>query len=374
MPEANGKLRFAWVEEWMSSLAVEMLPYLARRHEVTYVTAGDAIPQADFARVVRGKRWKYMNLAGFELSRKVNALYRAGTIDGAVVWASIGFGLRGVPFVNLEGGSVWAEIQMFRSRIPRYRRIRFLPGFVHYVVPEMLCNRRAARVVVPSTGLKEDLMRLHHLPDDRVAVVYHGVEPVHLALYPRKPRDLPPKILFLGRLHFRKGIAPVLREFVRRPDIGAEFLIVGDGPDRAEMEASAAGDARVRFLGTVGRDRLQEVLLTTNVFVFPTFYEGFGLALTEAMASGHACVAYDIPVVREVLGDCGLYARTGDAAGIVDHLAHLVARPDDIERHAARGHERAKKFSWDDARTDLERIIADAIGGVSARRPLGVGR
>ena len=111
---AGPRLRIAWVEEWMSTLAAEILPGLALRHDVTYVTAGEELPAAPFVRVVRGRRRRHMNLAGFELSRQVNRLYDDGLIDLAMVWASIGFGLRRVPFINLEGTSVYAEIELFQ--------------------------------------------------------------------------------------------------------------------------------------------------------------------------------------------------------------------------------------------------------------------
>jgi glycosyltransferase involved in cell wall biosynthesis len=360
------RLRLAWVEEWMSMLAARILPDLARRHEVYYVTAGEDIPDANFVRVIRGKRWPYMNVAGFELSRYVNQLHREGLIDLALVWASIGFGLRRVPFINLEGTSVYAEIELFASRVPHYKRVRFLPGLAHYALPEMICNRRAAKVIAPSDALKRDIMRLHHLPEDRVRVVPHGVEANHLELYRKKPPELCPKLLFVGRLHFRKGLLPVLKEFARWREIDAEFVIAGDGPDRPEMEQVAARDARIRILGPVDRNQLENLLLSTNIFVFPTFYEGFGLALTEAMASGHACVSYDIPVVREVLGGTGILAPLGDAAALVKEVAGLVKHPERISAFAARAHDRAAQFTWDDARETIHRIISEvALNGLN---------
>ena len=364
---AGPRLRIAWVEEWMSTLAREILPDLARRHDVTYVTAGDELPAAGFARVVRGRRGRHMNLAGFGLSRHVNRLYADGRIDLAMVWASIGFGLGRVPFINLEGTSVYAEIGLFASLVPWYRRAGFLTGLAHYALPEMACNRRAARVIVPSEALKRDIVRLHRLPDERVAVVPHGVEPEHLACYAQKAPSPRPGILFVGRLHFRKGILPVLREFVRRKDIDADFYVVGDGPDRAAMQESAAGDRRVKMLGPVDRQALKSILTTTQVFVLPTYYEGFGLALLEAMASGHACVCYDIPVVREVLGECGALVSLGDAAALVDTVAELVRDGRRVAAPAARAHDRAGRFSWDDARTAIERIARETFLELNAR-------
>ena len=370
MSEATGgpRLRIAWVEEWTSTLAREILPDLALRHDVTYVTAGEEQPPAPFVRVIRGRRGRHMNLAGFGLSRQVNRLYAEGRVDLAMVWASIGFGLRRVPFINLEGTSVYAEIGLFASLVPWYRRARFLTGLVHYALPEMACNRSAARVVAPSEALKRDIMRLHRLPDERVVVVPHGVEPEHLACYARKPPAARPAILFVGRLHFRKGILPALREFVRRRDIDADFRIVGDGPERAALQAAAAGDRRVRLLGTLDRESLQSALTETQIFVLPTYYEGFGLALLEAMASGHACVSYDIPVVREVLGDCGVLVPLGDTAALIDAVAGLARDPAAVAALSARAHERARRFSWGDARTAIERIARETYLGAATRR------
>src|SRR5258706_5285459 len=280
----RGALRIAWMEEWMSTLARKVLPELARRHEVTYVTAGEERPRADFARVVRGRRWPYMNLAGFGLSCRVNRLYRDGEIDLALVWGSIGFALRGVPFIALDGTSVYAQIGLLSIGLPLHRRLRYLPGLVHYALPEVLCDRRALRVVVPSGALKRDIVRLHGVPDNRVAAVPHGVEAAHLACYGRKPPADRTTVLFVGRLHSGKGITDVLEEFARRRDIDADFLVVGDGPDRRLVERLAARDPRVKPLGELRRGRLATVLTMTQVFVLPSYYEGFGLALLEAMA------------------------------------------------------------------------------------------
>jgi glycosyltransferase involved in cell wall biosynthesis len=117
----------------------------------------------------------------------------------------------------------------------------------------------------------------------------------------------------------------------------------------------------VRILGSVDRDSLASILLTTNVFVFPTSYEGFGLALLEAMASGHACLSYDIPAAREVLGDCGLYVPAGNASGLVEAIAELVRNPRRIAGFAARAHDRAGAFSWEDAGASIDRIIRDTV-------------
>jgi glycosyltransferase involved in cell wall biosynthesis len=364
-------LRIAWVEEWMSTLAREVLPELARRHEITYVTAGDRIPDAPFAQVIRCRRYRTMNLAGFGLSRRVNRLHREGRIELAAVWGSVAFALRGVPFVSFEGTSVYAQIGLFASRTPPWRRFRYLTGLVHYALPEILCNRRAARVVVPSEALKRDLVRLHRLPADRVVVVPHGAEAAHLEIYGAKSPAPRPRIVYVGRLHVHKGIAGVLEEFARRRDLDADFYVAGDGPDRPLVERVAEADHRVRLLGPVGRGALASLLRTTRIFVLPTSYEGFGLSLLEGMASGHACVSYDLPVIREVLGDTGVLVPAGDAAALVEAVAGLLRDPDAAARCAARAHERARRFSWERACAAIDAVLRDAAPrrGIGAAPP-----
>lgn len=364
------RLRVAWVEEWMSTLAAEVLPELAERHDITYVTAGTAVPEARFIRVIRGARWPYMNAAGFELAWRVSTLYRRRQIDVAAVWASIGFALRRVPFVNFEGGSVYAQIRMACARAPITERLRFIPGLVHYALPERLCNRRARHIVVPSQALKADLVRLHGVPESKVSVVSHGVSQRHLGIYRKRPTVMPPAVLFVGRLHPMKGIASIVREFERRRDIRADLVIVGDGPDRPHIEAVARADRRIKVLGSLNPEALEEILLRTNIFVFPTFHEGFGLALLEAMASGHACVTTDIPVTRELLGEAGRYVPVGDAAGLIEVVAELVESPAVVAMMSEAAHRRASGLTWTSAADQIDAVLKRVMTSRSPHRAL----
>src|SRR5215510_2610167 len=109
------KPSIAWVEEWMSWRAEKVLPYLAERFDITYISAGNDVPSANFAAIERVRRSKYMMLAGFGLSRRVDELFRAGRIEMAVVYASIGFAIRHAPYISVEGGSVYYQSRLFSS-------------------------------------------------------------------------------------------------------------------------------------------------------------------------------------------------------------------------------------------------------------------
>jgi glycosyltransferase involved in cell wall biosynthesis len=359
---ANRRPSIAWVEEWMSWRAFNVLPRLAERFDITYVTTGEEIPPAPFKNVIRLPRWKHMMLAGFSISRCVDRLYRRGAIDLALVYASIGFGIRRTPYIALEGGSTYRELQLFYPQRPWYRRGRLLTGFIHYALPEIVCVRRAMRVIAISESLRRDLVTLHGLPAERVGVIYNGIGREYLDVFSRRrPAAERPRLLYVGRLHYRKGILRVLEEVVRRPDLNVEFVVAGDGPDRPAVERLAGVDRRIRYAGHVGRAQLLELLATSAVFVFPSHFEGFGSALVEAMAAGLPCVAYDIPVAREILDGAGLLVPVGDAPMLVEQLAGLLTQPSRTREYSLMGHRRAQRYSWETCADQLTCALRRAL-------------
>lgn len=359
----RSRLRIAWVEEWISWWSSNVLPYLAERFDITYVATGHEVPQANFKEVKTFPRWKHMMLAGLGLSRYVDKLYREGKIDLAVVYASIGYALRKTPFLSMEAGSVYKEIQLFSSLVPWYRRSRFLLGFLHYALPEMLCVRRARHVITNSHTLRQDIMSIHRLPAERVSVTYNGIGQEYLDIYSMRRPTTQLRALYVGRLHFRKGILKVLEEFAMRPEIQIEFSIAGDGPDRFAVERLAREDKRISYLGFVNRSRLIELLSTSQIFVFPTYYEGFAASILEAMAAGLTCLSYESPITREMLGEAGILVPLGDSKAIIDRLAWLIEEPSHLAEYGKASHERARQYSWNTCAIQMEGIIENAASG-----------
>ncbi len=350
----------AWVEEWMSWRAFNVLPYLAERFDITYVTTGDEVPVAAFREVRRLPKNTHMMVGGFALSRFVDRLYQAGTIRLVVAYGSIGFAIRRAPYIAIEGGSIYRQIQLFSALAPWYRRPRYLLGFLHYAVPEMLSVRRARHVIANSEALRADLMNIHHLPSSKIDVIHNGISEDFLAL--NRPRGSGrARLLYIGRLHPEKGITAALTEFSRRRDIDAEFYVLGAGPDAGRIAALAANDDRIRVLGAVDHDSVKQALRTSHIFIFPSYHEGFSSSLLEAMAAGLACLAYDIPVMRETLAEAGELVPLGDTRALLDSAARLLAHPDMLSGLGARAHARAQQFSWHDCATALEGTIHRAL-------------
>jgi glycosyltransferase involved in cell wall biosynthesis len=211
--------------------------------------------------------------------------------------------------------------------------------------------RRADRVLTGSEWTKRDLVERYRVRPERVVVTPYGFDPVFRPDGPR--REGPPYVLFVGALQRRKEPDLALRALGRLDDLHLVFA----GPDRGlgdelRREATALGlDGRVEFAGHVSRDELAALYRGAAGLVFPSRYEGFGLPVLEAMASGTPVVATRSSSIPEVAGDAAILIEP-DAAALAAGLERAVA---ERERLRAAGLERAAQFSW----TETARRTAD---------------
>jgi glycosyltransferase involved in cell wall biosynthesis len=141
--------------------------------------------------------------------------------------------------------------------------------------------------------------------------------------------------IYVGRLSPEKGLPGLLRGFAltARSSPDAMLVLVGDGPQRAELEALAGqlqlGPDRIRFIGRVNSTEVPFWLRSSDVFALTSPSEGFSCALLEAMAVGLASVVSDIPANRQLIdpGIHGLTVPFGDESSIGEALLQLSSDP-----------------------------------------------
>lgn len=190
----------------------------------------------------------------------------------------------------------------------------------------------------------------------KLQIIHCGVDP---ARYGARAKTSGKRLLFVGRLAAVKGI-PVLveaMEAVRAAHPDVQLDIIGDGPDRAALEARAAplGQA-VRFLGYRSQQEVAEALSSADVFVLPSFAEGVPVVLMEAMAARVVPVTTRIAGVPELIEDgvSGRLVAPGDAAAMAEALITVL---DDPQASAAMGDAgRAKVVADFDAATEAAKL------------------
>ncbi|EPX82311.1 glycosyltransferase [Salipiger mucosus] len=226
--------------------------------------------------------------------------------------AMLASALSGVPYsFTIHGPDIFFEPHHWRID-EKTARARFVACISDYCRAQLMCFASPA-----------DWDRLH--------VVHCGIEPERYSVAPHDGK----RLLFVGRLAGVKGV-PVLLDAVaalraRHADLRLD--LIGDGPDRAVLEARAATlgltDA-VRFLGYRSQDEVAGALAGTDVFVLPSFAEGVPVVLMEAMASGVPVVTTRIAGIPELVadGESGLLVPPGDAPALAAALDDLLASAD----------------------------------------------
>lgn len=226
-------------------------------------------------------------------------------------------------------------------------------------------NRTASRlvyprlhdVVFPSEGARRTLQALFPLRPERLSVIPNPVslerlerlaaEPVPAWAEPILAR---PTVLGVGRLDEQKGFELLVRAHasVRARGLEHELLILGEGRARAELEALARElgvEASVHLPGATGNPFA--FMRRATAFALSSRYEGFSLALLEALAVGLPAVAADCPsgpaeILRE--GRDGLLVPPDDPGALADGIARLLGDPALRARLSAAGPERARDF------------------------------
>ena len=233
-------------------------------------------------------------------------------------------------------------------------------------------TRHAAALLVPSEATKQDVMEFYRVPTNRIAVT--PLAPDHARFdrvtegdveRVRKAYQLSPSyFLTVSRLEEKKNIVNLIRAFElfkSRRGVGDPFELVlvgkpGHGYEKIKsfLNASSA-KGQIKELGWVKEEEVPALMKGAFTYVYPSWYEGFGISAVEAMAAGTALIASDLPVMHEVAGDAAWYARPNEPEAFASLFARLVDEPTSREQMVAAGKMRVKDFQWEEtARKTLE--------------------
>jgi glycosyltransferase involved in cell wall biosynthesis len=261
-----------------------------------------------------------------------------------------GSGAGGLALPFLAGSRVVVTVH---DAIPLKYREDYLRNAAHraFFNFQMSLSRRAGAVITVSQTSKRDLVTIGRFDPSRIAVIGEGVDRDFLS----EPAGVPAPgraayVLAMGAGEPRKNVARVIEGFLRVADRIDHRLVLIGAPwrgRRALVPPGAAG--RIEDRGAVTNAELRELYRGAAAFVYPSLYEGFGLPVLEAMASGTPVITSREGSLEEIAGDAALYVDPRDPAAIGDAILELVTDPARRSALVAAGLARVKIFSWETA-------------------------
>jgi glycosyltransferase involved in cell wall biosynthesis len=293
-------------------------------------------------------------------AERVDLVHLHGPVAGGQLVAALSARLAGAP------ATVATYHQIQPIRLPMRSRA------INYITHTALVDA----TIAVSRGVKASLIAEAGLPGRRIRVIHNGIDPPHDANGSARSTVLPAtvggeiRLGYFGRLSLEKGVDGLLEGLAllapRCPSVCT--LIVGDGPDRAGLKATAErlGIAdRVRFLGF--RPDARRIMEQVDVVVHVPVYEGFGLVALEAMAAGRPIVASDAPGgLSEIVvhGETGLIVPRASPAALSQALMDVIAGPAERARLGQNGRARyERQFTAQRMAARTAAVYEEALGG-----------
>jgi alpha-1,3-rhamnosyl/mannosyltransferase len=215
---------------------------------------------------------------------------------------------------------------------------------------------RADAIITPSDFTAKEITRFYPDLDSAIYPVFLGCDKNLFRTYPeekigsfKKQMRLPEKyVLFAGTADPRKNIQTIVDCLDYLPE-SVKLVCTGWsgwGQGMQKNSCTAGLKERIFFTGYVPDIELSLLYAGARVFVYPSFYEGFGLPILEAMACGCPVICANAASLPEVAGEAAIYCSPDDANGLATAIAEVFDSKDLYARMRLKGFDQAAKFNW----------------------------
>lgn len=227
-----------------------------------------------------------------------------------------------------------------------------------FVEPKKQCDRADA-IVVPSEHTKEDLVRVYRIPDKKIHIVYPGV-PGRTDMLPTKQNISKKYLLYIGTIEPRKNIEGMLLAYKESNAYaeGISFIIAGGaGWKSTHLMKMFQETPGVRYLGYVDEKEKKALYASASAFLFPSFYEGFGFPIVEAMAAGVPVITSDRSSLPEIARGAAYLVNPYSVGAIAAAITQVMKDGALRERLIADGRKVADMYSWKKSADQLSAVF-----------------
>lgn len=236
--------------------------------------------------------------------------------------------------------------------------------------------KKADMLIADSESTKRDIIKYLDVSEEKIRVIYLGVDSMFKPLTDmgtltsvRKCYNLPEKfILFLGTIEPRKNIQGLISAYIKLCDeknFSHDLVLAGDISRGKNCLKNLKKDSRliekIHFIGYVDERNLPGLFNLADIFVYPSFYEGFGLPVLEAMACGVPVVTSNTSSLPEVAGNAAVLIDPHSIDDLAEGIRCVLSDNELRQSLIKRGLERAKLFTWEKCARDTMQVFKELL-------------
>ncbi len=225
----------------------------------------------------------------------------------------------------------------------------FFRFYYKTVMPTII--QRADKIITISNYSKEEIKNYYPKSRGKTEVIYLGLDENFKILENIKKKN---QILYVGSLNKRKNFIGVLKAFELLNLQDYRLLIVGNfstnfaiDDDSKKILEKTKQNPNIEFKSNINNDELIQIYNESKLFLFPSYYEGFGLPILEAMACGTPVICSNNSSLPEVGGDAVIYCDAYDVNDIKDKIEQVLKDDKLQQEMIKKGLKRASEFSWE---------------------------
>lgn len=223
-------------------------------------------------------------------------------------------------------------------------------------------------LITCSASMSDEITELFGPGLAEIRVIRNGIDVARWPFAPRRPRQGPAQLLYLGRLEYEKGVHDAIAALprIRRTHPGTTLTIAGSGTQLAWLVEQARKHKVLRatsFVGHLNHDDLVGLLHAADAAVLPSHYEPFGIVALEAAATGTPLVTSNVGGLGEAVinGQTGMSYPPRDIAGLADAVRRVLDDPQAAQRMADAARERlTSDFDWNTVAEETAQIYLAA--------------
>ena len=259
---------------------------------------------------------------------------------------------------------------------------QFFPGALKHIYSDQFLRmvlRKSDFVITVSNFSKSEIINYFNIPEEKIRVIYNGVNPMFRPIGQEqrnavlKKYNLPSEfLLYIGNVKPHKNITGLIESYIMalKQNSSLPALVISGRynqlitatPNLRKLLASKEIESKIIFAGYLPTVDLPAIYSQALIFLFPSFYEGFGLPNLEAMACGTPVITSNCSSIPEVVENSAILIDPYNSEMIADAILNLAGNTELQQTYRERGLRQAQKFSWNKSACKHVAVYNQVIG------------